>query len=169
MAGLKRIDFEKPDVIGESGKKYTITSSLNVTRWQEFEKLQNHVGWGLDFSGMMERLKETYELINKLKFADAAVHIHNTMNGIAKSLEKRYHPALLMCTLFIVTDDEDLSKWTESEAMAKIEDWKQYEVGDFFSLAANLVTGYLPAYEAHSQSSLAAAGRKNTGTTKNTA
>lgn len=166
---LRRIDFNKPAIKGVSGKEYKLTSSLNVTRWQEFEKLQNHVGWGLDFSGMMARLKETYELLNKQKFADAAVHIHNTMNGIAKSLENRYHPGLLMCTLFVVYEGEDLTTWSEQDATAKIEDWKDYEVADFFSLAVNLVNGFIPAYEELSPNISKEKVKRNTAITKNTA
>ena len=50
---LKKIDFEGREIIGVSGKKYFIESELSIERFTEFEKLQSHVGFGVDFEGIV--------------------------------------------------------------------------------------------------------------------
>jgi len=96
---VKEIDFNKPFVA--NGKKYVKQTSLTVDEFKEYELLQAHVGFGMDFGSVFNRIKDVYELVNKTKFADAAVKLHNLMTGIADKVEKREHPALLICTLFL--------------------------------------------------------------------
>lgn len=143
---LKRLDTNAKSFIGKSGAEYFIEMSMNTERFKEFEKLTAHVGFGIDFKGIFDKLKELYELLNKQKFADAAVMTHNLMHGIKKNLDNRAHPAMLLLTLFVNKKDEDRSVWTEDIAAAKVEDWVEYDVQDFFSLAVNLVPGLMTAY-----------------------
>lgn len=156
---MRRIDFDSKAITGKSGKEYKIINSLPVGRFMAFEKLQAHVGWGLDFYSMFQKLKSLYDLLNDKKFADAAVMVHNLMNGIARNIDKRHHPALQLCTLFIVAGDEDVSTWDEDSAAKKIEDWSDIDSSDFFLLAANTVSGFIETYQGVLES-ISATGEK---------
>ena len=73
----------------------------------------------------------------------------NLAKAIGEGLEKRTNNAMMLCALFIVGEDEDLTKWDEQEQMKKIDDWNSegYDVNSFFRLAANLVTGFIDDLE----------------------
>jgi len=143
---VKQVDFTKP--FTANGKTYVKHTSLTVDEWKEFELLQANVGFGMDFGNVMNRLKDTYALINKTKFADAAVKLHNLMSGIAEKIEKREHPAMMICTLFLHEKD-NRQKWSEDIALEKINDWKEegIDAACFFQLAAHLVPEFLENLE----------------------
>ena len=149
----KQIDFTKP--FKANGKTYVKSSSLTVDEWKEYELLQAHTGFGMDFGSMMNRLKDIYELVNKTKFADASVKLHNMMTGIADKIEKREHPALMICTLFL-NEDCKREKWSEDVAERKINDWKEegIDIACFFQLAAALVPEFLANLEEISENTL---------------
>ena len=144
---MRKLDLNSNVILGKSGKEYKVLRSLPVARYVHFEKMQHHVGFGLDVQAMFSTLGTVYDLLNKQKFADAAVTVHNLMNGVARNVDKRLHPSLLLCTLFIVSDDEDLSFWDEESQAAKIEDFSDIDSADFFLLAANVVSGFIEIYQ----------------------
>ena len=144
---LKKIDFEKGVITGVSGEEYFIETGLSIERFTEFEKLQSHVGFGIDFDGVVNKLKDCYEKLNKMKPADAAIIIHNLMNGIIHKVENRSHPVMEMCALFINHKDEDRKVFNTDEIKKKINDWSEYDIQDFFSLAFSLVKNFIPIYE----------------------
>lgn len=150
---LKRLPFDKGEFMA-NGVKYKIKHTLTLARFIEFEKLQNHFGFGLTFSGIVAKLDEAVDYANKGKGVQAWNCIFNLKEGIAYRIEDRTHPALLLSSLFIVTDDEDLTQWNEEEQRVKIENWNKegYDVNDFFQLASNLVANFLPIYGEVSQS-----------------
>jgi len=143
---LKKLDLTKKSFKGKSGETYYFEKDLSTERFKEYEKLQAEVGFGVDFSTMYDRLKQLYELLNKQKFADAAVLTNNMVTGISSNLNKRINPALQMATLMINTKDEDRGVWTYEMAEEKIADWSEYEVQGFFSFAVSLVNGLSEAY-----------------------
>ena len=144
----KRLNLEEK-TFEANGKTYQVTQHISIDRFIEFERLQAHVGFGIDFKNIYEKLGKAYEHMNKNKLADAAVIIHNLANGIGENLEKREHPILNMCALFINRDDENAGVLDEDLMEAKIKDWKEegYAMDDFFSLAFNFVDGFIPAYK----------------------
>lgn len=144
---LKRLPWDKGE-FEANGRIYKVKNTLTVTRFNEFEKLQNHYGFGLTFDQIVAKLNQSIDFANKGKGVEAWNIIFNLKEGIASRLEERSHPALLLCSLFIVTEDEDLTTWNEKEQKVKIDDWSKegYDVNDFFVLASNLVTNFLPIY-----------------------
>jgi len=148
MSELKRLPLDKNE-FQANGKTYKIKNTLTVKRHSDFEKLQNHYGFGLSFEGIVDKLKQSIEFANKGKGVEAWNIILNLRDGIASRLDDRSHPALLLCSLFIVAEDEDLTEWNEKDQRQKIEDWNKegYDVNDFFVLASNLVNNFLPIYE----------------------
>jgi len=144
----KEIKLEEKSFMA-NGKEYFFSSTMSIERFQEFERLQAHVGFGKDFKNLYDKIKEAYEGLNKSKVADAAVILSNLLNGIAQNLEERDHPVLEMCALFINYEGENLKVFDVDDAGRKIDDWKKegYGMQSFFQLAFNFVAGFIPAYE----------------------
>lgn len=146
MTTLKQIDTAANSFMA-NGTKYIIYPDLSFERFVQFEKLQAQIGWNIDFDRMHKALMEVWQLLNKLKLAEASVKINNLMDGIARNIEGREHPAFLVCTLFMCREGEDLTTWSETDAAEKIADWrKEYAVEGFFNYAFSLVKGFIDAY-----------------------
>ena len=145
---LKQIGVNEDSFVA-CGTRYLIGNSLSITRFIEYEKLQNHVGFGVSFKSLFGTLTEVYELLNKQKLADAIVKIHNAIMGIKEKGDNRTHPAMLLCALFINREDEDITKWDEADALRKIKDWgdEGYDMNSFFLLGVSFVEGFTDAYE----------------------
>lgn len=148
---LEKIDFQKRRFKGVE-KEYLIGGSISVGRYQFFEKFQLEMAYGGDVVAMHKTLNDVFELLNKGKQADAAVRIHNQNEQIGRIGWRREHPVLRICTLFCYSPGEDLSVWSEEQAIAKIEDWKNIDIADFFTLAANSVPGFVSLWVEASQS-----------------
>jgi hypothetical protein len=132
-----------------NGQKYLIESSINIKRYNEFEKIQLQLGFGLSFSDMFANLKEAYTLANGQKFADLSVLLYNMMDGIKQMSTDRNNSALSMCTLFINKPDEDRTNWTKEEAQKKLTDWSAegIDVKDFFLLAVTSIENFANIYK----------------------
>lgn len=77
-------------------------------------------------------------------------HILPMLDGLGTISKERYDLAFWVCTLFIVRDGEDLTKWIESEQLEKIEDWNAEGITewDFFTLAGSSDKSFFPIYRA---------------------
>lgn len=162
---LKRIDFNQP-VIPANGKEYKYIKELPIARFKELDKMEVEFFYGFDMEKMFEKLKASFDDLNKGKMADAAVKVHNLMKGIADRVDKREHIVMRICSLFLITDDEDITKWDEELASKKARDWEAegYAMTDFFSLAATSLPGFLRTYDEVTADTSAAA--KTTAATK---
>jgi hypothetical protein len=151
---LKKLPFDKGEFTA-NGVLYRIKNTLTLARFVEFEKLQNHFGFGLSFKALYDKLEAIRVLFDSGKSVEAFANYWNLKEGIAYRLEDRTHPLLLLCSLFIITEDEDLTAWNELDQKVKIDNWNRegYDVNDFFQLGSNLVAGFLPIYGEISQSS----------------
>jgi len=150
-----------------NGQTYLIENTLSFERFREYEKLEVHVGYGTTFDSIFQTLKKLYDSLNKQDFVNAAVIVHNLMHGIKDKMEDRIHPSFMLCALFINTPDEDRAKFDIAKCEKKITDWsKDYEAQGFFSLAVNLVTGFIPAFNEVSQNTLKEKKSKKKNTTK---
>ena len=131
-----------------NGNKYLILGSITTARYQKFEALQAQLAWGIEFESMYANVRKLYDLLNKVKFAEAAVLANNILEAVIRPLEGREHPMLMLCTIFCVRENEDLSKWDETNALEKIADWKAecIAIEDFFALAFNSVRGLSAVY-----------------------
>jgi len=159
MELLKQIDYSKSSFVA-NGVTYLVRDSLSIERYKYFEKYQITFGFARDFKSVYESLDKSIDFANKGKGVDAWNIIFNLREQL-KDLDKRAHSAMFICALFIVTEDEDLTKWDEHTAEVKISNWNEegYDQNCFFRLAANLVPGYLENLESIFQpiSELAAA------------
>lgn len=135
---LKRI---APDAnsFEANGFKYVIHPSLSVERYRQFERLQVIAGFGADYQTLYTSVAAAYDLINKMKVADCAVKLNGVLEGLRRPINSQPHPLLLLCTVFISREGEDITRWDEAEATEKIADWGAagYDVADFFRLASH--------------------------------
>lgn len=140
-----------------NGVQYVIRDTLTVKRFKEFENLQAEVGYGVDFYNMFSNLSKAYNYMNAGKMADASVVLHSMMHGIKHKLDDRENPILVLCTLFICTEDEDVRFYDKAKGDKKIEDWiaEGISMESFFQLAFSLVNGFTPALRKVSLSILA--------------
>lgn len=142
---LKRLDLTKTS-FEANGITYHIETALSIERFCEYQILEKEAGMGLSFKKLFEGLKDLWELMNNIQFAEAAVKLDNMMRGIAK-LEEREPTLLKICALFINAEGEDKTKINGDMITKKINDWKtEYDVKDFFTLALNTVDGFLEIY-----------------------
>jgi len=147
MKELRKIDFEKEKYFECGGKKYRIIDDPGFIRFRVLQEISLEFGFSSTFLDIFNSLTVCYDVLNKGQFADSAVRIYNLLEGVKRASEK-YDPALRLCTLFIIEENEDLLIWDEGLAKAKIDCWaKELEVGPFFNLAASLVEGWSYAYE----------------------
>lgn len=148
IKGISQLDRFKAN-----GHNYVVRSRLGLARFEVFDESHPEITFGLGFEQLYNNLNACFDLLNKAKPADAAVRIHNMMNGIATNLEKRENPVLKICTLFICREDEDLTTYDEALAKQKIEDWRIEGIDSehFFSLAFNSVRNFMPIYRQVSQ------------------
>ena len=144
---LKSLDFSQSKFMA-NGKEYSVTQKLSIERWRKYEELQMLLGFGRTFDEVFSQLKKLWEAIQAGKHGDEAIICHNLLTGIGDKLEKRHHPALLMCTLFINRKDEDPTKYDETVMNEKIKDWQEegYDINVFFQIAWNLVPSFIEAF-----------------------
>lgn len=145
---LKEIDFTKP-VIPANGKEYKILKELPIARFKELDRMEVEFFYGVDMQTMFDKLKSAFDDLNKAKIADASVKIHNIMKGVADKVDNRVHIVMQICSLFLVTDDENINDWSIDLAREKEKDWSAegYSMSSFFSLVASFLPGFLGAYE----------------------
>ena len=116
-------------------------------RFMKHEDFEVEMGYNLTWEKLFQEDKECYELLNKSKPIDVGIIIHNRMNKIKTRLEDRVHPAWKICALFINEKDENRAVYDEILMKSKIDAWKkEYGVQGFFTLAVNLVNGFIPNY-----------------------
>lgn len=156
MKELKKLDLSKNTFIGKSGKVYHIKQGLSVIRLIEWEKLQNHLGFGISFEQLYNRLNDATELFNKGRWFDGGVIINNIKQGVLSTVNDRTHPSLEICALIINAEDEDPATYDKEKIKTKIDDWSEYDCEGFFQLAFNSLHGLMTILQKHSQDTLAA-------------
>ncbi len=125
-----------------NGRKYVLSASLSIERYKEYERLQHHVVFGADAASLVKTLKDIFDLLNKSKPADAAVVINNVLDGVSyQADEKRRHPIMYLCGLFINKENEDINTYNQANSEAKIQDWENAGIPmSFFFRISNSLT-----------------------------
>jgi hypothetical protein len=141
MVELKRINFESKEFVGASGMKYVIElESLSVGRYEIYERLSLALAFGTDFiKTVFQTFKKIYDLATTGDSTLGALHkitetCHGQMLKLKDVNDNGQKDEFLFCTLFIDAGDEDRSAWDPALAEAKIKDWREYDVRDFFLL-----------------------------------
>ncbi|HCC71262.1 MAG TPA: hypothetical protein DEQ09_08950 [Bacteroidales bacterium] len=144
----KRLPLKEGKFSG-NGHTFTIVDTMCIARWTQLENFQDLLGWGRSFDDLFRQLHKAYELMDEGKQNEPRIIIHNILTGMKQKLEQRYHPALMLCTLFIIREDEDQTIYNEEFMKEKIKDWtiEGYDINDFFQLAWTLVPGFIKHYQ----------------------
>jgi len=144
-----RIDFTKDHFVTKSGKKYFFLDSMPVDYWTQYQMLVPEITFGVTFKNMHDtliRINEALTTGNELMKGHAvAVDLSYNQAAAIKNFTdpSRFDPILKMSALWIVTEDEDISKYDDRIANAKIKDWKESAISmdDFFLLCGKKI-GY---------------------------
>jgi hypothetical protein len=140
-----------------NGNMYKICSVeevLSPWRYTEFERMSIMAGFGMNFDILYTRLKDLEGKIYEIDEAKqqsktpAIMLINAIQNGIVKTGELRWEQTAYFATLFIVKENEDLTKWTIEEAGDKINDWNTegFKLTDFFFLTAVSIPEFAKRY-----------------------
>ena len=144
---LKTLTIHDKEFVA-NGKKYLVQEKISVARYELYEKFGVEATFGTSLVELFHNLNKVFELLNKSQPANAASLLHNVLIQLAAAADgKKMQSALKFCTLFITTEQEDLTTWSEELAAEKLADWNTegYEAFSFFVLAASLVEGYKSA------------------------
>lgn len=127
-----------------NGVTYIIHESTTVDGFQELEELRIRAATGDTSTALLSKLQDVYDLMNKGRFADAAVHMYNTIDAGEKIAEKRPHTLLLQLTIFARPIGHDVREWSEELARTWIDDWQKegIDVADLFSKAGDCLTRF---------------------------
>ena len=149
----RRVDKLKS--FNASGSVYNVTSSLPIRRYEIFEQQQIKVAYKMSIPKMFDQLRKIYDLNEQGKTNEIAVIVHNLLTAV-KDIGNEHNPLLVICTLYIVKEGEDLSDWSQELCDAKIEDWKNAGISmeSFFSLALVTISTSMNVYEGVSRTTL---------------
>lgn len=149
MNKLKKIDFDKKR-FESNEKQYIITDQFGYKRLSAF----------LDKVPVIALGKTSIEVVNAMRVVfnyltsgndiakslfDATNYLFNFLDSARDTTSNDYLLAHLdyyleFCSIFCVTEDEDLTQWNEDIAKLKIDDWKKdMDMTDFFFLAKKQV------------------------------
>ena len=149
-----------------NGIKYLINGEpLSIARFEALERLQLEAEVGGTVKDAFAKIEKALEYLNKMRAVDAGIELRNALLGLSRIVEERHSPLLLICTLFIIKEGENLAEWNESEAIEKIEDWTMegYAMTDFFGLAVSLLPSFMVNYNENSLN-ISEDVNENTGT-----
>jgi hypothetical protein len=151
MAQLINIKGQKEFTAG--GRTYRF-EGLSVERWIKYQKLQVELAYGISPSGLFDKMRELYALINQQRFADAAVQCYNMMEGVAKLSDERTPVALQLAALICNYDGEDVTTITEVQMEEKIKHWQEagVDMTSFFPIALSSIEDISRIYSESIQS-----------------
>lgn len=146
---MQQLSTIKPEVgykFEANGKKYIIEDKLSIARSIEAAKLELEL-FELNTQVIKGQLISAYNDLNgtnkdkTVKFADAAIKIHNLVNKIDKNLNFNDVPVLRYCALYINEESEDRRAITDEQINTKINDWQEggLEISGFFLLVLSVL------------------------------
>jgi hypothetical protein len=146
---LRRLPRDKDGKLERSfyakGKRFIIRSpseGIGIYRYSRLLQMSSVFGYGAELADQQKNWAKVGELLNEFVrgenvMGDIFAHIQSQYNGIKADSDRAYHIAYWVATLFVVTETEDLTVWTQDEQSEKIKMWEEFHEEDFFDLALN--------------------------------
>lgn len=143
---LKQIKAEIGFTFEANGKKYIVEDKLSIARAIEASKIELEL-FDLSVGSIKSGLINAYNDLNgtnpekTVKFADAAIKIHNLVNRFDKGFKLEENPILRYASLFINQEGEDRRTITQDMIRGKIQDWLEegIESSGFFLLVLSVL------------------------------
>ncbi len=144
-----------------NGKNYTIRTraeGIGIYRTSQFLKMELLVGAGMDQPQLVAALKDVQAEVNKFgngkgDFLQTALMLKALLDQVYAINKSRFAINFFFCSLFIVRDDEDLTKWTLEDQEEKISDWNaEYNENDFLELGESMLTSFAGTLNERSRS-----------------
>lgn len=126
-----------------NGKRYYVerdVTRLPLFRFQEYERKRIEWAFSADFSFIQGKHREAMKHCTPQGYQMAFTILFNLDLG-ALDIQAKKTLELMICTLFIAREGEDLTTWDNNLAFDKINDWhkEKLAVGFFLKFAVNTV------------------------------
>lgn len=143
---LTEIKAEIGFTFNANGKKYIVEDKLSIARAIEASKIELEL-FDLSVGSIKSGLINAYNDLNgtnpdkTVKFADAAIKIHNLVNRFDKGFKLEENPILRYASLFINQEGEDRRTISNDVINEKIKDWLEegIESSGFFLLVLSVL------------------------------
>ena len=115
------------------GKTFIIYASVNIERKRIMQNLEVQSYYGVDLAGINRIGIKWTDMKNKGKGFEADVMMSNMLEGGLRKVNNQHDPLMLICTLFMCTEDENRNVWDEALANEKLKLWSEegYPSEDF--------------------------------------
>lgn len=141
-------------------KKWIIRNPLDgigIYRFSELDRLKGALGYSSSFQEIYALQEQRLAVYHKDTPNDQKLRILQTLDlafkdKIVDLSKKQPHLMITVCSLFIVAEDEDLTKWNPGLVQPKQADWAEYNEWDFFELALITLAISTKEYTRHNQS-----------------
>ena len=146
MEQLKTIEPKIGYKFEANGKKYVIEDKLSISRAIMASKLELEL-FELNSKTIKNGLISAFNDLNgnnkekTVKFADAAIKIHNLVTKFDKNLNFKDVPVLRYCAMYINEVGEDRRSISEEQIHEKITNWQEggLEYSGFFLLVLSVL------------------------------
>ncbi len=128
-----------------AGIRYYVETSLSIGRYKHYQRMEQELGFNVNFSGLVSKMVSAYNALNERRDADAAVLMKEMLEGTT-FLKEKTPIALYVATLFINRSDENRAEWSQTIAEEKLEHWKHIDSNFFLAVALGRVNNFAEAY-----------------------
>ncbi|MFT3704637.1 MAG: hypothetical protein QM802_19890 [Agriterribacter sp.] len=137
-----------------NGKLYTVSNTFSLDRYKMYENIELEMGYGRAWADIYDEGLKVYDALNRSKFADASVMMHNLIQGV-KNVKNKMPHAMRMCALFINYEGEDVRYISEQIIQQKIFDWNEegLDPEPFLTFGVNSMRGFQERYKKLTQDS----------------
>jgi hypothetical protein len=148
-----KIDFKAGTITGSSGKIYKISPErLSTARFPHWEIHTSLLAFNMSY----QQIADVFVRIrNEMSGPLTGQAIANVINECDTRLDMiKEHPnpdhiprVVTFCSLFCITEDEDLTRFDDSIVKAKYDDWKEIPILDFFLLYSKQIPKFETDYQ----------------------
>jgi len=107
-----------------NGTKYIVYGEdMSVGVFEVFDRMQIEMKSAMSIEALYKSLNDIWKDLEAQKTASAAVKTYDLLSGAQKLANDEKHPALLLCTMFIMPENHDRRAWDKALATEWINDW----------------------------------------------